>query len=154
MIYISNQAKEFKDNIANNTAILGIDYGTKRTGFAVSDIRHSISTSLHIVEGKDIFKEIEKISKDRLLGAIVMGYPLQMDGTEGEMAIKIKEIAQKITESFGLPVMLWDERLSSRAVESFFIKQADMTRKKRKENLDSSAAAYILQGALDRLGYL
>ncbi len=154
MIYTAQQVQEFKQSLSPNKSLLGVDYGSKRTGLAVSDIRLSIATSLHIVEGKNIFREFEQLSKTREIGGVVVGLPLQMDGTEGEMATLVREFATKISESFGVPVLLWDERMSSRAVENFFIKEADLSRKKRKDKIDSSAAAYILQGALDRLSYL
>jgi putative Holliday junction resolvase len=77
-----------------------------------------------------------------------------MDGSEGKTTEMVKEFAQKIAKSINLPYAFWDERLSSRAVENFLIKEIDMSRSKRKETLDSSAAAYILQGVLDSLTYL
>ncbi len=154
MLYTGENVKDFKSQLLNNKALLGIDYGEKRTGLAISDIRLSIASSLHIVAGKDIFKEINTLLTNREITGIVLGYPLLMNGSEGDMAKKVKEIGIKITKTFNLPVLLWDERLSSRAMENFLIKEADLSRKKRKTKLDSSAAAYILQGALDRLEYL
>ncbi len=154
MIYTAQNIKEFKDATFEKGALLGIDFGTKRIGIAVSDLRLSISTAIKIAEAKDFFKELEKLQKERELAGIVVGLPLLMNGEEGEMAILVREFANKITTSFAMPVLLWDERLSSSAVENFFVKQADLSRKKRKDKIDSSAAGYILQGALDRLKFI
>ena len=74
-----------------------------------------------------------------------------MNGQEGEIATKVREFAEKIYQETNLPYMFWDERLSSSAIENFLIKEVDLSRSKRKKILDASAAAYILQGALDRL---
>ena len=82
-----------------------------------------------------------------------MGLPLQMNGQEGEIAQEVRKFALILEEKIGLPVFLWDERLSSSAVENFLIKEVDLSRKKRAKVLDASAAAYILQGVLDALSY-
>ena len=79
--------------------------------------------------------------------------PLQMNGMEGEIAQEVKKFALFLEENLNLPVFLWDERLSSSAMENFLIKEVDLSRKKRAKILDASAAAYILQGALDALSY-
>ena len=85
---------------------------------------------------------------------MVFGLPLQMNGEEGDIAGEVRAFAAKLQEATGLPCLFWDERLSSSAVESFLIKEADLSRAKRKKVLDAGAAAYILQGALDRLGLM
>ena len=90
---------------------------------------------------------------EKEIGAIAMGLPLQMNGQEGEIAQEVRKFATNLEESFNLPVLLWDERLSSSAVESFLIKEVDLSRKKRAKVLDASAASYILQGVLDALKY-
>lgn len=148
---------EFKKTIKKYRAILGFDFGTKRLGVAVSDLLCTIASSYKTIYRKDInsdIEEIKKIIEEKEVGGIVYGLPLQMDGSEGEIAMEVKEFAQKIYEETNLPYMFWDERLSSSAMESFLIKEVDMNRKRRKEVLDSSAASYILQGALDRLKLL
>ena len=76
-----------------------------------------------------------------------------MNGAEGETSQKAREFAAKLAKEIALPYVFWDERLSSKAVESFFIKEVDMSRSKRKQKLDANAAAYILQGFLDALAY-
>lgn len=85
---------------------------------------------------------------------MVFGLPLQMNGEEGEIAKEVRAFAEKLQKATGLPVFFWDERLSSSAMENFLIKEVDMSRSKRRKVLDSSAAAYILQGALDALRFV
>ena len=148
--------KEFKSILPPYKAILGIDYGSKRMGIAVSDLLRTIATSYKILYRKgdktDI-EELKNIIKEKEIGAIVMGLPLQMNGMEGEIAQEVKKFALFLEENLNLPVFLWDERLSSSAMENFLIKEVDLSRKKRAKILDASAAAYILQGALDALSY-
>ncbi len=148
--------KEFKQNLPIKKAILGIDYGTKRMGLAVSDLSCTIATSYKILyrtsKQKDI-SELQKIINEKEIGAIVMGLPLQMDGKEGTMAEEVRRFAAILEEKLALPLLLWDERLSSSAAENFLIKEVDLSRKKRAKVLDASAAAYILQGVLDALKY-
>ncbi len=148
--------KEFKQQIPNRRAILGIDYGSKRMGLAVSDLSCTISSSYKILYRKNIeadLIELKKIIAEKEIGAIAMGLPLQMNGQEGEIAQEVRKFATILEENLHLPVLLWDERLSSSAVESFLIKEVDLSRKKRAKVLDASAAAYILQGVLDALKY-
>ena len=97
--------------------------------------------------------EIKRIIAEKEIGGLVYGLPLQMDGTEGEIAHEVRTFAEKLAQEVDLPYMFWDERLSSSAVERFLIDEVDMSRAKRKKVLDASAAAYILQGALDALKY-
>ncbi|MBQ8869975.1 MAG: Holliday junction resolvase RuvX [Alphaproteobacteria bacterium] len=148
------EIEEFKQCLKPYQAIMGFDFGTKRLGVAVSDLLRTIATSYKIIERKDWqtdVNEIKKIIKEKEIGAIVYGLPLQMNGQEGEIATKVREFAEKICQETNLPYMFWDERLSSSAIENFLIKEVDLSRSKRKKILDASAAAYILQGAIDRL---
>ncbi len=148
--------KEFKQAIPIKKAILGIDYGSKRMGLAVSDLSCTIATSYQILYRKDLERdllELKTIIDKKEIGAIVMGLPLQMNGLEGEITAEVHRFAEVLEGRFNLPLLLWDERLSSSAVESFLIKEVDLSRKKRAKVLDASAAAYILQGALDALKY-
>ena len=148
------EIKEFKQQLKPYQAIMGFDFGTKRLGVAVSDLLRTIATSYKIIERKDLesdIKEIKRIISEKEIGAIVYGLPLQMNGQEGEIALKVREFADKVYQETNLPFMFWDERLSSSAVENFLMKEVDLSRAKRKKVLDASAATYILQGALDRL---
>lgn len=149
--------REFKQTIKPYRAILGFDYGSKRLGVAVSDLLWCVATSQKTIFRSDFKTDIALIKyivKEKEVGAIVYGLPLQMDGTEGETALEVRKFAQKVAQEIPLPYTFWDERMSSKAMENFLIKEVDMSRAKRKEILDSSSASYILQGALDALGYL
>ena len=148
--------KEFKTGLPVRKAVLGIDYGSKRMGLAVSDLSCTIATPYKILYRREIsadMTELRKIMAEKEMGAVVMGLPLQMNGEEGEIAAEVRKFAAILEENFKFPVLLWDERLSSSAMENFLIKEADLSRKKRAKVLDASAAAYILQGALDALKY-
>ena len=148
--------KEFKTGLPVRKAVLGIDYGSKRMGLAVSDLSCTIATPYKILYRREIsadMAELRKIMAEKEIGAVVMGLPLQMNGEEGEIAAEVRKFAAILEENFKFPVLLWDERLSSSAMENFLIKEADLSRKKRAKVLDASAAAYILQGALDALNY-
>ena len=148
--------KEFKTGLPVRKAVLGIDYGSKRMGLAVSDLSCTIATPYKILYRREIsadMAELRKIMAEKEIGAVVMGLPLQMNGEEGEIAAEVRNFAAILEENFKFPVLLGDERLSSSAMENFLIKEADLSRKKRAKVLDASAAAYILQGALDALKY-
>lgn len=148
--------KEFKTGLPVRKAVLGIDYGSKRMGLAVSDLSCTIATPYKILYRREIsadMAELRKIMAEKEIGAVVMGLPLQMNGEEGEIAAEVRKFAAILEENFKFPVLLWDERLSSSAMENFLIKEADLSRTKRAKVLDASAAAYILQGALDALKY-
>ena len=98
-----------------------------------------------------ITTQIKKIVKEKEVCGFVYGLAKQMNGIEGETAELTRKFAAKVAEQIDLPYIFWDERLSSKAVESFLISEVDLSRKKRAKVLDSSAAAYILQGALDAM---
>ena len=148
--------KEFKKALPEYKALLGFDYGSKRLGLAVSDLMRGIATSYKIIYRstweKDL-AEIKKAVEEKEIGGFVFGLPLQMNGEEGCIAKEVRDFADKLIKELPLPTLFWDERLSSSAVERFLITEVDMSRAKRKKVLDSSAAAYILQGALDALQY-
>lgn len=150
------EIQEFASRLPAYKAILGFDYGSKRLGVAVSDLMRSIATSYKIIYRSSWEKdlaEIKKIVSEKEIGGFVFGLPLQMNGEEGEIAKEVRAFADKLSTEIPLPVLFWDERLSSSAVERFLINDVDLSRAKRKKVLDSSAAAYILQGALDALQY-
>lgn len=148
---------QFKSGLKTYQALLGFDYGSKRLGVAVSDLMRSIATSYKIIQRSSWEKdlaEIKKIVAEKEIGGFVFGLPLQMNGEEGEIAAEVRAFANKLSKEIPLPILFWDERLSSSAVERFLINEVDMSRQKRKKVLDASAAAYILQGALDALQYV
>ncbi|MBQ7659808.1 MAG: Holliday junction resolvase RuvX [Alphaproteobacteria bacterium] len=151
------EIQEFCKTLKPYQAVLGFDFGVKRLGVAVSDLTRLVATPHLIIERTNLKKDIEQIKKiveEKQIGGFVYGLPKQMDGSEGQTAEMVRAFALKIAEQIDLPYVFWDERLSSKAVENVLIGEADMSRKKRKKVLDSSAAAYILQGALDMMSHI
>ncbi len=146
--------QEFKNIIKPRSAIIGFDYGERRLGVASSDLMWMIATSQKTIFrtswAADI-KQIQDLVHQKEAGGFIYGLPLQMDGSEGATAEAVRKFAEKLYQHIPLPYTFWDERLSSRAMENFLIKEVDMSRSRRKQVLDSSSAAYILQGALDAL---
>jgi len=148
------EISEFKKQLPRFGALLGFDFGEKRLGVAVSDLGRMIATSYKIIERKSFekdFAEIKKIIEEKEVCGLIFGLPKQMNGEEGQTAEMTRKFALKVFERTGLPYTFWDERFSSKAVENFLIDEVDMSRAKRKKVLDASAAAYILQGALDAM---
>lgn len=139
---------EFKAQLKPMTQIIGIDYGVKRIGVAVSDLMRMTATPLKIVAN---MAELQKLIAEREVGGFVIGLPRLMNGQEGEQAATTRVWVAKLKERIDLPVLFWDERLSSKAVTRIFVEQADLSRKRQKEITDKVAAAYILQNALDLL---
>ncbi len=131
--------------------ILGLDMGHKRIGMALSDelfITAGPFGRLKRTNLEDDLSALGRIIREQEVGEIVVGLPLHMHGERGEGAKAAEVFAERLRGLFGLPVHLWDERLSTVAVERVLI-EADVSRKKRKKVIDSMAAAYFLQGFLD-----
>ena len=136
--------------------LLGLDLGEKTIGLAVSDSALGVASALETLRRTKFTKDaaaLKEIIAARKIGGLVIGLPVNMDGSEGPRARSVRQFAANLEEIAGLalPIALWDERLSTAAVERILVEQADMTRKRRGEVVDKMAAAYILQGALDAL---
>ena len=130
---------------------LGVDPGKKRVGLAVCDPTESLASPLQVLQRRaleQIVADIAAVCRREQVGAVVVGLPLNMDGSKGPAAQDAEHLAQKIAEAAGLPVHLWDERLSSVTVEQRLI-ELDMSRAKRRGKIDKLAAQVILQGFLD-----
>ena len=144
---------ELKKHINNKSRLIGVDMGSKRVGLSISDENRKISTPLKTVNYENIhllIVEIEKIINENNIGGIVFGNPKNMDGTEGSSSQSVKDKIKLISEKIEIPLVLWDERLST--VGSFNLSsQLDVNVTKRVKNIDKYAAAFILQGALDFL---
>jgi putative Holliday junction resolvase len=137
-------------------ALIGLDLGTKTIGVAVSDPDRKLATGVETIERKafsaDAVRLLALAAERRVVG-LVLGLPINMDGSEGPRAQSTRAFARNLAQRTQLPIGLWDERLSTAAVERDLI-AADVSRKKRAAIIDEHAAVYILQGALDRLARL
>lgn len=132
--------------------LIGLDPGARIIGIALSDVTLMLASPYGSVKrGKlvAIATEIMAIARREGAGGLVVGLPLSMDGTAGPAAQAARDWAMALSDATGLPAALWDERLSSAAVNRAMIREADMTRKKRAAAVDAAAAAYTLQAALD-----
>ncbi len=144
-----------KGRLAPEQRLLGLDVGAKTVGLALSDVSLTVATPMKTVtRGK--FAEDARLLRVLIaaegVGGLIIGLPVEMDGTEGPRCQSVRQFAENLLEHVDLPMAFWDERLSTKAVERVLIEEADMTRKRRAEVIDKMAAAYILQGALDVMG--
>jgi putative Holliday junction resolvase len=137
------------------TPLVGLDLGTKTIGVAVSDIGRMIASPLELIRKTQFTKDAEvlfALMRTRGASGIVIGLPVNMDGTEGPRAQSSRAFARNLLRlNPDLAIAFWDERLSSAAVNRMLIDEADLSRARRGQLVDKAAAAYILQGALDRL---
>ena len=136
-----------------SSRLIGLDPGSKMVGVALSDPSRMVaSPTEHLKRGKfrDLAARLEALVKTEEVGGLVVGLPLNMDGSEGPSAQSARQFAENLAARLEIPVALWDERLSTVAVERTLI-DADLSRRRRAEVVDKLAAAYILQGALDYL---
>ena len=153
---ICERIEDFAAALPRSGAIAGLDLGTKTIGVAVSDGLRSVASPLTVIRRQKFTldaAELLRIVQDRGLAGLVLGLPRNMDGTEGARAQSTRAFARNLERLTPLPLGFWDERLSTVAAERALL-EADTSRRKRAEVIDQVAAAYILQGALDRLGYL
>ena len=131
--------------------LLALDIGTKTIGLATSDLTGQIATPRHTIARKkfrDDAAELLAFAEKEGIGAFVLGLPLNMDGTEGPRCQSVRAFARNLAALTPLPIVFWDERLSTVAVTRTML-EADLSRAKRAENVDKLAAAYILQSLLD-----
>ncbi len=145
---------ELAGALAPRRALLGLDLGEKTIGVAVSDISLTIASPLELIKKSKFTLEAERLFKLMALreaDGLVIGLPVNMDGTEGPPCQSCRAFARNILRLRDMPIAFWDERWSSSVMNRFLIEEADLTRAKRAEVIDRSAAAYILQGALDRI---
>ena len=144
---------EFKTNIGNNSRLLGIDPGNKNVGFAICDENKKVATPLKIIKKtkfETLIKEIIQIIKENNIKGIIIGNPINMDGTLGRASQSASDLARNLSKNITIPITMWDERLSSEA--SFKItKELGTNVSNRIDKLDKNAAAFILQGAIDYL---
>ena len=145
--------EELKKNIDNNSRLLGIDPGKKNIGIAICDEKKMIATPLKIIKKNKLqilLKEIHDIIKENDIRGIVIGNPINMDGSLGKSSQSATDFAKNLSNNITIPIVLWDERLSSEG--SFKITRNLGTNvTDRVKKLDKNAAAFILQGAIDYL---
>ena len=152
MSNVFNKIEDFYFEVPKEKPILGLDFGEKTIGIAISDPSKSLALSL-----KTIFRlkfnidvqEIDNIVNERDIGGIIIGLPINMDGSEGTRCQSTRAFARNLSKIILLPISFWDERLSTVSAEKFLI-ETKKTRKKRKKIIDTIAATIILQCALDR----
>jgi putative holliday junction resolvase len=145
---------EAADHWPARGSLIGLDLGTKTIGVASSDPARRLATGVETIARTSFTADADRLlalAGERAAVGFVLGLPINMDGTEGPRAQSTRAFARNLAKLTPLPIALWDERLSTAAVERDLI-AADVSRKKRAAIIDQHAAAYILQGALDRLG--
>lgn len=149
----TRSAADFAAALPSGGVLAGLDLGTKTVGVAFCDAEWRFASPAETIarrkQAQD-FAELRRLAGGRALAGIVLGYPVNMDGTDGPRAQATRAFARALEAEFALPVLLWDERLSTAAVTREMI-AADMSRAKRAERVDALAAAHILQAAIDAL---
>ena len=144
---------ELKDKLASNARLIGLDLGTKRIGIAICDDKRKIASPYKTIEYKNmeyLVNELKNIIKENNIFAVIIGNPINMDGSFGKSAQSINDKAKVIEKELNLIIAMWDERLSTSGAFNIS-SNLDINFSKKKKNIDEKAAAFILQGALDYL---
>ena len=145
--------EEFKKKQLDKCRLIGLDLGSKRIGVSICDEKQLIATPFRTIKrsaAKELINELRTIIEENDIKGIIIGNPLNMDGTSGSSAQSVKDTSKNIEKNINLPVCLWDERLST--VGAFNLSsQLDVNVSKREKKIDENAAAFILQGAIDFL---
>ncbi len=145
--------EDFKKKQTSKTRLIGLDLGSKRIGISICDEKQSIATpfkTINRINTSELVNELKEIIRENNIKGIVIGNPINMDGTSGSSAQSVKDISTNISQFIDLPVFLWDERLST--VGAFNLSsQLDVNISKKIKKIDENAAAFILQGAIDYL---
>ena len=145
--------EEFKKKHSDKCRLIGLDLGSKRIGVSICDEKQLIATPLKTINKNrltELISELKVIIDENNIKGIIIGNPLNMDGSSGRSAQSVKDTSQKIQENINIPICLWDERLST--VGAFNLSsQLDINVSKREKKIDENAAAFILQGAIDFL---
>ena len=144
---------EFKKKHSDKCRLIGLDLGSKRIGVSICDEKQLIATPLKTINRNslhELISELKVIIDENDIKGIVIGNPLNMDGSSGRSVQSVKDTSKKIEENINIPICLWDERLST--VGAFNLSsQLDVNVSKREKKIDENAAAFILQGAIDFL---
>ena len=140
-------------HLSRNQRLLGLDIGEKTIGLALSDVSRMIATPFKTIDRGKFSKDAEtllSLTKEYSIGALILGYPINMDGSEGPRCQSTRQFAKNLSEKINLPMLLADERMSTMAVTRTML-DGDLSRARRAELVDKMAASYILQGILDIL---
>lgn len=155
MAAVFESIAELKAGLAPGERLLGLDVGAKTIGLALSDGGLLIASPLETIKRTRFTKDAARLGAviaEHGVGGLVIGLPVQMDGSEGRRCQSVRQFAANVVQALDIDTAFWDERLSTAAVERMLIQEADLSRRRRAELVDKAAAAYILQGALDALG--
>jgi putative Holliday junction resolvase len=147
------EAEAFAQALPTGARLMGLDLGTKTVGLALSDVTRTIASGLATISRTKFAADVARLlelAREHGVGGFVLGLPVNLDGSDGPRAQSTRAFARGLTRVSTIPVLLWDERLSTAAAERVLL-EADMSRRRRAEVIDKVAATLILQGALDRL---
>jgi len=146
--------EDLPDLLPAKARLMGFDLGTKTIGIALSDNTLAVASPLETIKRTKFTKDVQRIEAliaEHGVGGLVVGLPVNMDGTEGSRCQSARAFANNLLKRLDLPLVFWDERLSTAAVERMMTDEADLSRRRRGELVDKLAAAWILQGLLDAL---
>ena len=142
--------------LLEGTRLLGLDVGTKTIGLAIADVTRTIASPFDTIARTRLDRDLDRLTERTALasiGGFVVGLPIGMDGREGRRCQAVRQFTRDLLERIDAPLAFWDERLSTAAVERVLIGEADLSRRRRRQVVDKTAACFILQGALDRLAF-
>ncbi len=145
---------ELSAALPSHTRLLGLDVGDKTIGLALSDALRTIATPYDTIRRSKFTKDaatLAAIIAEQKVGGLVIGYPVNMDGSEGPRCQSTRTFVSNLEKTITLPMLLWDERMSTMAVQRMMTDEADMSRARRAELVDKLAASYMLQGLLDTM---
>jgi putative Holliday junction resolvase len=143
----------FAAAIGDHGRLIGLDLGTKTIGVALSDVGRTVASGLETIRRRKFTLDAERLDAliaEHAAAGLVLGLPINLDGTEGPRAQSTRAFARNLNARLALPILLWDERLSTQAAERVLL-EADQSRRRRAQVIDKMAATLILQGALDRM---
>lgn len=150
---IADSAGDFRAALPDGGRLAGLDVGSKTIGVALCDAQWTFASAAETVKRRKFSQDLERLKTifaEQQVTGLVIGLPLNLDGTDSPQTQSTRAFARNLDQALDLPILLWDERWSTQAVERAMI-DADMTRKKRAAKVDAAAAEYILQGAIDAM---
>jgi putative Holliday junction resolvase len=143
----------FASSLTGKARLIGIDVGTKTLGLALTDVDRTIASGIVTLRRRKLADDLQSLldlAKEQGVGGFVIGLPLNLDGSSGPRAQATRAFARNLAKAIDLPILLWDERMSTAAAERSLL-EADASRRRRAEVIDKVSAVWILQGALDRM---